>query len=385
MRKIAIVFLLMVVSAWPCSLSFQKSIYSKHPGSQPFFRFERNGKIGFLDGAGREVIAPRFLPGWFGEEDFYEGLSPAQETEDLWGFIDTSGRWQIPARYWRTERFSEGLAAVTLPLKGYNFPMEYIDRTGRTVIDLPLEIGEAGIFSEGLAAVRLISHSMSIGKAGYIDRTGKMAIPPQFAFAGDFHNGLARVVLDGRCFIAGDSGERMGTPPSVPAATSCGGVPDFITARCKEGFIDQNGNVRFEFEGARDFSEGLAAVSVSGKWGFINTLGFMTIKPEFDQTREFSEAFAAVRQGSKWGYIDKTGVTIIPLQFTEADSFSSGLAKVNGGYIDQSGRRLITVENGTSFVAGLAHVTLGTDRFGYMDKKGKIVFRYRAAEMNLYK
>src|SRR5437867_2167250 len=112
MQRIAIVFLLMVGSAWPCSLSFQKAIYSKHPGSQPFFRFERNGRIGFLDATGRQVISPRFLPGWFAEEDFYEDLSPAQETEDLWGFIDTAGRWQIPARYWRTERFSEGLASV---------------------------------------------------------------------------------------------------------------------------------------------------------------------------------------------------------------------------------------------------------------------------------
>src|SRR5437762_5607244 len=110
-----------------------------------------------------------------------------------------------------------------------------------------------------------------------------------------------------------------------------------------------------------DFSEGLAAVSEGGKWGFITAEGSVTIKPGFDQTRGFSEDLAAVRQGSKWGFINKAGVLTIPLQFTEADSFSNGLAKVNGGYIDQSGRRVILEVKGTSFVGGLAHVTLGKD------------------------
>ena len=40
-----------------------------------------------------------------------------------------------------------------------------------------------------------------------------------------------------------------------------------------------------------------------------------------------------------------------------------------------------TNEKGTAFVAGLAHVTLGADRFGYIDKKGKTVFEYRWFQM----
>src|SRR5258706_13283164 len=116
MRRIFLAVLLMAGSAWPCSMAFRKAVYSKHAGSQPFFRFERNGKIGFLNESGREVIPPRFLPGWFGEEDFYEGVSPAQEDKDRWGFIDTTGRWVVPARYSWAARVPEGVSAVTFPL-----------------------------------------------------------------------------------------------------------------------------------------------------------------------------------------------------------------------------------------------------------------------------
>ncbi|SFM37782.1 WG containing repeat-containing protein [Paenibacillus sp. 1_12] len=40
----------------------------------------------------------------------------------------------------------------------------------------------------------------------------------------------------------------------------------------KWGFIDNTGKeiVAVKFERAFDFSEGLAAVKVKGKWGFIN-------------------------------------------------------------------------------------------------------------------
>lgn len=277
--------------------------------------------------------------------------------------------------YWRVQPFSEGLAAVTGQLKGYDFPAAYVDRTGRSIIAFPKGVAEAGPFSEGLAAVRLHGYT-SVGKLGYIDRTGAVVIPHQFAVGGQFHNGLAAVVLDGRCYVEERNDTPRSTPPSVPAATSCGGVPTSITERCGEGFIDRSGTIVFRFQGVRDFFESLAGMEHQGKWGFINPDGTFRVRPQFDAVGAFSGGLAAAQANGKWGYVDTTGQWAIRAQFGTADDFSDGLALTDKGYINNAGTLVASAKNGTAFVQGLAHVALGTNEYGYVDHTGRIVFRY---------
>jgi len=66
----------------------------------------------------------------------------------------------------------------------------YIDRTGKVIIRPQFE--DAYYFSEGLAAVKLGD------KLGYIDKTGRFVIKPQFNHAWDFSEGLARVTIGGK-------------------------------------------------------------------------------------------------------------------------------------------------------------------------------------------
>lgn len=63
----------------------------------------------------------------------------------------------------------------------------YMDRTGKIVISP--QFGCADPFSEGLARVSINN------KNGYIDKTGKFVIPPQFDVASSFSGGLAEVRL----------------------------------------------------------------------------------------------------------------------------------------------------------------------------------------------
>ena len=55
------------------------------------------------------------------------------------------------------------------------------------------------------------------------------------------------------------------------------------------------------------------------------------IKPQFDRVREFSEGLAALKVASKWGFIDKQGTVIIDPQFTRVGNFTEGLAYVQVG------------------------------------------------------
>lgn len=62
-------------------------------------------------------------------------------------------------------------------------------------------------------------------------------------------------------------------------------------------FIDKSGRVKFRLgksQLAGSFSEGLAAVSVNGKWGYVDTEGHFVIHPQFGSAGDFSEGLAVV-------------------------------------------------------------------------------------------
>lgn len=108
-----------------------------------------------------------------------------EQEEYLCGFIDGEGNVVIPPKYEVAEDFSEGLALVAE--YGWGRAYGFINTRGEVVIP-PLEgITVLGAFHEGLCVVEVD------GKSGYIDKTGAMAIAPQFDAAYDFKHGVALV------------------------------------------------------------------------------------------------------------------------------------------------------------------------------------------------
>ncbi len=97
----------------------------------------KNGKQGFIDINGEEVIKPQFER----VSEFNDGLAWAViETKDKWvsGFINEAGDWVIEPKLsaygWgmlETSLFAEGLA----PIQGDNKKMMYIDKQGNPVTE----------------------------------------------------------------------------------------------------------------------------------------------------------------------------------------------------------------------------------------------------------
>lgn len=262
---------------------------------------------GFIDETGKVVIRPRLRS----VEHFREGRAMFAGEGGLRGYIDREGRAVIPARYVYTWGFSEGLAAACVE----QYKCGYIDREGRTVV--PFKYWATTRFSEGLALVGIDGVRMA-----YIDRAGRTAFELRAGeYGGEFRGGLASV--------------RVGV-------------------RGKYGYMDRAGRVRIpaQFDEARDFSEGLALVSMDGGYGFIDPRGRAVVPLNYAYASSFSEGLAAVttartRFGAGWGYIDREGRVRIPLGFDYAAPFSGGLAavdRVNDGrivpdaYIDVRGR-----------------------------------------------
>lgn len=152
----------------------------------------------------------------------------------------------------------------------------------------------------------------------------------------------------------------------------------------KWGFIDKTGKevIPFNYNDARNFTEGLAAVEINFKWGFIDKAGKIIIPLQYVQTWSFSEGLAQVRLNNKIGFINKTGAIVIPLKY-EYDSdyyysngFSEGLARVKlnnkFGFIDKKGKEIIPIiyDTAGNFTNGEVAVTLNGRKF-FIDKTGK--------------
>lgn len=97
------------------------------------------------------------------------------------------------------------------------------------------------------------------------------------------------------------------------------------------GYEDIFGNTAIPalFDGATEFSEGVAAVSLNGYNHFIGPDGRCVLNcVGYDAVKPFSEGVAAVRKGGLWGYIDIAGHEVVEPQYEKAYSFRNGLAKV---------------------------------------------------------
>jgi hypothetical protein len=215
-------------------------------------------------------------------------------------------------------------------------------------------------------SVRELFPILRNGKWGFIEKTGKIVINPQFddlkpdTFGYTFQDDI---FLDGL------------------ACVNIGGNHDG-----KWGYIDKTGKyiVNPQYLMAEPFSEGLAAVNVNGKWGYIDTKGKFVIEPQFHNVGKFSESLAAVSEsgGGSYRYIDKSGNVIIEAKFDSAGPFSEGLARVGisgkYGYIDKTGTFRIPPQFGEyplsgfkgEFVNGMA-IEYVSGKAGYIDKTGK--------------
>ena len=319
-------------------------------------------------------------------------VSPyAVVVDGLGGYIDSRGSIIVEPQYEVALPFSEGLAGVRMDgLSGF------IDETGKTVITPQFDNVGLGGFSEGRAAVQVGD------QWGYIDTKGQMVVQAQFFSAGQFHEGLAAVSIEGQGqgYI-----DRQGSVVIEPKFMTAQGfseglaaasvMPDDTSDRIKYEFIDTSGRVVIEpgFTQAVGFSEGLAAVEVGDVWGFIDKTGHFVIEPQYELAGPFSGGLAFVAVGEKQGFIDKGGAMVIrPQYYHSGDGFSEGLAAVCAephdpgdwdagpyGYVDQSGRMVIPPEffMASPYRDGLASVfkgELGAAVNLYIDKTGKVVW-----------
>ena len=278
-------------------------------------------KLGFVDEKGRMKIPARFAVTPY-QSGFYEGLSAVGIDFGKWGFIDKTGKFVIPPKYFQARQFHDGLAAVGTWKDGHGYTWAFIDHKGRQVGPVFNDVKD---FQDGFAIVSLVSKTeqagvmskdgkltvidawelddyqeglmgfVKNGLAGFMDKSGKVVIQAKFAGVGKFSEGLAPVILNDQ-----------------PNEVSKDRFEHRYYSNDKDrfvGFIDRTGELvipaRFRIDHSStsfindeksSFKNGLAVLrAADGKFGAIDKAGRWVIKPTFVQLNQFFDGLAAAR------------------------------------------------------------------------------------------
>lgn len=260
------------------------------------------------------------------------------------GFVNERGNWVIKPQFYKVSDFSDGLAAVW---ENADFHVDTGSGCGTPV-----------------------SHA----KWGFIDKSGKYVIEPQYHGVSSFYSGYAyadnsiisktgdTVNIEGIKNVAVlyqrfnhvyrfmYKDENIWIPNNDENFLN--GYIFFRNEKTKTaGFKKWDGSIAIPdtFLGGHFFSEDVAAVEVKkDKWGYIDATGKIIIKPEYEFVLSFSEGLAAVKSKGKWGFIDKLGHFVVPPLYDEVEDFNV-MSRFAGGltrmvynkkmcYIDRSGK-----------------------------------------------
>lgn len=351
-------------------------------------RVVRNGKRGFIDQMGQEVVACKYEKA----RDFREGLSRVA-LKGKYGFIDMQGNLVVPCKYDDANDFSEGLARVK-----YKGKYGYVDAEGNEVI--PCEFDDeilphyTGDFHDELAAARNRDSDYV-----YINMLGEVAIASEYDMIYDFKDGRAQVkIVDGDSSTAPTYYRFIDTAgDEIVASNKYDGANDFVNGRAvirdakskKYGAIDRRGKevVPCKYDLVCDFDDdGVATVEKNGKWGLVDLKGQEVVACKYPEL-QFSDGLGLIKKRGKYGYLDTKGAEAIPCNFEDAYAFWEGFALVSlpgqgYGFIDTTGRLIVpcrydfddalaydTEDDVPAYKCGLALIARG-DKYVLLNKKG---------------
>ncbi len=363
--------------------------------------------------------------------------------DDLWGLRSLeTGDIQIKPTFENVEVKKElGFTLVykkrfhKQKINQTNFQFEYVyglvnNEKGLLVTDLNiLDIRLSDFEEKNLDVARCI---LNDGKHGLIQKTGKI-IKKDYAYIGEFINGLARASARGRL-----SGETKNINHHLGKVTcyleeirSSNQMIDFTNYdkdfienayltcdECDWGFIDTAGEVKIPeiYSFTYDFVNGIAIAEKEGKWGFINeknqtllefkydgiqflsntnqqmlrlyinenkyglidTMGRAVISVNYEDVGEAREGLIPVQKNGMWGFATPDGELVIPCQYERANAFHSGLAAV------RKGRKWGFINRFNSVIIPFEYKDVGNFKndkawfklkykYGYINSKGEVV------------
>lgn len=287
----------------------------------------KGGLYGYINGTGDVVIPFSYETAM----PFINGMAVVSKGDQS-GIIDAKGELVVPFQY----DWVEGFVKLPLSRVRKDGHMGLINRFGDVL--LAVEHDHVGTLNDSLVLV------VDKGKCGYVNANGAWVIPQRFEAnaltinMGDFHHGVARVLIGGKLGLVDVKGNRLLTPQYADI-----------------GLLES----------------GLVPVKKKNKWGYAMRSSAMATEFKYDQAWELHGGYGRVELGGLFGLVDSTGAEVIAPRYTALSDLDQGVLIATGergtGVVNTHGKVLVPLEYDTVAMVnmGLVKVIL-EDRFAYL-------------------
>ena len=223
-----------------------------------------------------------------------------------YGLVDKKSNDILPPIFSRLEHIENEL---------YKFKINdlYGLVTSKGNIILQNKYNGIGKFEDNLACVQVIVPSDDRYEQkklyGYVDSSGNEILPPSYEFIGKRNNKYSVVMKNNLWGIFCVENHHLKIIPNAAFLEPC------MDNLCKinVGGIYDKGSKK----------------TTGGLWGYVSVDGQIVIEPTYEQAYGFSEGMAAVKLNEKWGFINSEGIFVVPCEYDEVEaSFKEGKGKL---------------------------------------------------------
>jgi hypothetical protein len=154
------------------------------------------------------------------------------------------------------------------------------------------------------------------GKFGFVDRRGRLRIANRYDTIGEFHHGLAPVMLLGKWGFINTS-DQIAVQPNYEQVDDFTDGTTRVMVRGKWGIINAAGQVLLpmRYDSLHRLPTGHWMMAQDHRFGLADHRGNILIDPRFEQLQVMTDHAVRVEQNGKFGVITLEGLSIVPVQF----------------------------------------------------------------------
>lgn len=339
-------------------------------------------------------------------------LIPIKNKYDLYGFVDTTGKWVIKPKYDDAQDFIEGFSAVCV-----NDSCFFINKNNERLGNI--YFNEIESFYNGIAVVKkgnqyyllnrsgqLISESYEEisssqnniyvckknGLYGAIDSKANIIIPFVYQKLGDFKNGYSYYKKNRTGLINIKNQTTLDNWDWISDVNTNQHV--IVKLNNKFGIINTSGDIILEpkYDLLEECSENIYVVVSNSLYGFYNikdkcfeTTIEYAYKNQLKASEYYQENYFKVFKNNDVGLMDKNGKIIINYGTFQSISFNeNNLLKVQKnnkfGFVDYRQKTIIPIDY--EYADNFSHSTTivaKSNTYSILDKSGKVIYSIKNA------